>query len=162
MSHQFSRREFVRDSAVAAAGLAIGLTPTFTVHAQNPEKADTSKILNYNPEMEYRRCGKTNLMISAVCLGGHWKRIDKVAPTPADFEKNRYDVVTRCIERGINYIDACTGGEVMAYSKALKGRRDKMYLGYSWYENESRFEQWRSFEKIKEGFWNGVKGAGVE
>jgi aryl-alcohol dehydrogenase-like predicted oxidoreductase len=162
MSHQFSRREFVRDSAVAAAGLAIGLTPTFTVHAQNPEKADTSKILNYNPEMEYRRCGKTNLMISAVCLGGHWKRIDKVAPTPADFEKNRYDVVTRCIERGINYIDACTGGEVMAYSKALKGRRDKMYLGYSWYENESRFEQWRSFEKLKESFQNGLKRAGLE
>ena len=25
-----------------------------------------------------------------------------------DFQKNRYDVVTRCIERGINYIDACT------------------------------------------------------
>ena len=108
MSQQFSRRQFVRDSAVAAAGVAIGLTPTFTVHAQNPEKADTSKILNYNPEMEYRRCGKTNLMISAVCLGGHWKRVNKVVPglfqadgwLSADlnseaFEKNRYDVVTR-------------------------------------------------------------------
>ncbi len=162
MSHQFTRRQFVRDSAVATAGLAIGLTPTFTVHANNPEKADTSKILNYNPDMEYRRCGKTNLMISAVCLGGHWKRIDKVAPKPADFEKNRYDVVTRCIERGINYIDACTGGEVMAYSKALKGRREQMYLGYSWYENESRFEQWRSFEKLKESFEQGLKKAGLE
>ena len=100
--------------------------------------------------MEYRRCGKTDLMVSAVCLGGHWKRIDKVVPAmPSgegwldvdagvpEFEKNRSDVVSRCIERGINYIDACTGGEVMAYAKALKGRRDKMYLGYSWGEHGS-------------------------
>ena len=27
---------------------------------------------------------------------------------------------------------------MLAYSKALKGRRDKMYLGYSWYEAEMR------------------------
>jgi aryl-alcohol dehydrogenase-like predicted oxidoreductase len=54
------------------------------------------------------------------------------------FQQNRYDVVTRCIERGINYIDACTGAEIQAYSKALEGRRDQMYLGWSWYEREAR------------------------
>ena len=115
-----TRRDFVRGVAVATVGAALGLSPTYTVHAGNPEKADTGKILNYNSDMEYRRCGKTNLMISAVCLGGHWKRIDKVVPEirkgegwmaasedSPEFEKNRYDVVTRCIERGINYIDAC-------------------------------------------------------
>ena len=47
-------------------------------------------------------------------------------------------MVTRCIERGINYIDACTHKEIQAYSKALKGRRDQMYLGWSWYEREAR------------------------
>ena len=90
-------------------------------------------------------------MISAVCLGGHWKRIDKVVghkeqgkgwiglgDGSPEFEKNRHDVVSRCIDRGINYIDACVSQEVLAYSKALKGRRDKMYLGYSWYEAEMR------------------------
>jgi predicted aldo/keto reductase-like oxidoreductase len=71
-------------------------------------------------------------------------------------------VVSRCIERGINYIDACTGEEVTAYSKALKGRRDKMYLGYSWYQNEIRFAAWRKFEKLKEGFNQGLKKAGLE
>jgi hypothetical protein len=50
----------------------------YTVQAGNPERADTGKIVNYNHDMEYRRCGKTNLMVSAVALGGHWKRIDKV------------------------------------------------------------------------------------
>ncbi len=163
MHAKLTRREFVRDTAVTAAAVAaVGLTPTFTVHAQNPEKADTSKILNYNPDMEYRRCGKTDLMISAVCLGGHWKRIDKVVPKNSDFDKNRYDVVTRCIERGINYIDACTGGEVMAYSKALKGRRDKMYLGYSWCEHEVRSEAWRSVDKLKQSFDEGLKQAGLD
>jgi len=162
MSHQVNRRQFVQRTAAAAAGVQIALRATYTVHAGNPEQADTSKILNYNPEMEYRRCGKTGLMISAVCLGGHWKRINTVVPKLSDFDQNRYDVVTRCIERGINYIDACTGGEVMAYTKALKGRRDKMYLGYSWYEHEVRRAEWRSFDKLKQSFDEGLRKAGLE
>ena len=160
--HELTRRDFVRTSAAAAAGVAAGLSGTCTVASGNPTKADTSKILNYNPEMEYRRCGKTNLMVSAVCLGGHWKRVEVVAKGHAEFEKNRADVVSRCIERGINYIDACTGGEVMAYSKALQGRRDKMYLGFSWYEKEVRFNEWRTAAKLKESFDAGLKEAGLE
>ncbi|MFZ5829449.1 MAG: aldo/keto reductase [Planctomycetota bacterium] len=172
---KLNRREFVRDTAVVAAGVAAGLTPIVTVHAGNPEQADTSKILNYNSDMEYRRCGKTNLMVSSVCLGGHWKRVNTVVPKVfqggkwlsanvenPDFAKNRAEVVSRCIDRGINYIDACTGQEVMAYANALKGRRDKMYLGYSWYQNEVRFAEWRSFEKLKQSFDEGLKQAGLE
>jgi len=146
-----TRREFVRDSAAVAAGAAFGLMAPYHVRAGNPDKSDTSKILNYNPDMEYRRCGRTNWMISAVCMGGHWKRVDTVVSRVRqgsgwigigqgnpEFEKNRHDVVSRCIDRGINYIDACVGCEVNAYSKALKGRRDKMHLGYSWCEKEMR------------------------
>lgn len=162
MADKLTRREFVRDSAAAAAGLAAVLTPTYTVHAGNPQQADTSRILNYNAEMEYRRCGKTNMMISAVCLGGHWKRIDTVVPKQGDFDTNRAEVVSRCMDRGINYIDACTGGEVMAYSKALKGRRDKMHLGYSWYENEARNAEWRTLKKLQESLDAGLKRAGLE
>ena len=80
MSEKITRREFVRDGAVAAAGMAAGLSATYTVHAGNPEEADTSKIVNYNPDMEYRRAGKTDWMTSAVCLGGHWKRLNTVVP----------------------------------------------------------------------------------
>ena len=57
------------------------------------------------------------------------------------FQQNRHDVVTRCIERGINYVDACCREEILAYARALKGRRDKMYFGYSWHIVESRFPQ---------------------
>ncbi len=146
--HRVTRRDFVKAGAATAAGVVAG---TQIVFAGNPTDEKTDKILNYNEQMEYRRAGKTNLMVSAVCLGGHWKRVDKMVPNlfkgkgwlsadqnDPDFEKNRYDVVTQCIERGINYIDACTAPECIMYAKALKGRRDSMYLGFSWYEKEMR------------------------
>ncbi len=151
MSNKVSRRDFVKTGAVAAAGVAAGITPIPTVYAGNPTGEKTSEIVNYNEQMEYRRAGRTDWMVSAVCLGGHWKRVNTVVPglfegrswLSADldsegFEKNRYDVVTQCMERGINYIDACTKQEVIMYAKALKGRRDKMYLGFSWYQEEMR------------------------
>jgi len=150
MTEDISRRDFVKLGAMTAAGAALGLVPTYTVYAGNPTKEKTAGILNYNEQMEYRRGGKTNIMFSAVCLGGHWKRVDTVLPNAfqvkggwdtvsfdnAAFHKNRYEVLTRCIERGINYVDACTIGEAIAYSHALKGRRDKMYLGFSNYAQE--------------------------
>ncbi len=150
------------------------MTATKTVFAGNPAHEKTDKILNYNPDMEYRRCGKTNMMISAVCLGGHWKRLVKIIggkETPgwmtmgigrSEFQQNRHEVLTRCIERGINYVDACCREEILAYSKALQGRRDKMYLGYSWHIRESRFEEWRSRKKLQQGLDQGMKEAALE
>ena len=92
-------------------------------------------------------------------MGGHWKRVDKMVPglfqknswlsaalDRPEFERNRSEVVSRCIDRGINYIDACTREEVIMYAKALKGRRDKMHLGCSWYQEEMRSlsKQWHT------------------
>jgi aryl-alcohol dehydrogenase-like predicted oxidoreductase len=151
MADHLTRRQFVHQTAAGAAALAMGATAPNLVTVGNAEQVETRGILNYNRDMEYRRCGKTGWLVSAVCLGGHWKRVNVMVPDVFEgdswlsanlndpgFQKNRYDVVTRCIERGINYIDACTGAEIQAYSKALEGRRDKMYLGWSWYEREAR------------------------
>ncbi len=168
---KITRRAFLKESTMFAAAVSAGwiLSPG-QIHA----KIDTQKILNYNPDMEYRRCGRTNLMISAAALGGHWKRVVKVIGgtepegwmtmdiDQQTFQKNRHEVVTRCIDRGINYVDACCREEILAYSKALKGRRDKMYLGYSWHIRESRFKAWRSFEALKKGFDDGMKEAGLD
>ena len=160
---KLSRREFMRDGAIAAAGMAVGLGAARSQSARAGEacKAGSEdairKTRSYNPDMEYRRLGKTGLWISAVCLGGHWKRVDTMVPgvfrgskawlnadlNSEGFRKNRRDVVTRCIERGMNYIDACTWQEVYTYSEALRGRRDKMYLGFSWYQEELRNKQFR-------------------
>jgi predicted aldo/keto reductase-like oxidoreductase len=180
MAREVSRRQFVRDTASRAAVVAagVGVASAFNgpriVRAGNPEQADTSKILNYSPDMEYRRCGKTGLMLSAACLGGHWKRLVNIigGKEPRgwmtsdidreDFQKNRYEVVTRCIERGINYVDACCREEILAYSRAVRGRRDQMFFGYSWHIKESRFEEWRSAQRLKQGLDEGMREAGLD
>jgi aryl-alcohol dehydrogenase-like predicted oxidoreductase len=121
--------------AAGVAGLAGGAAP-----AAAEQKADTSKTLNYNPNMEYRRHGKSGLMVSAVCLGGHSRSNDQ----------ERAEVISRCIEVGINYIDACWDNEVKRDAKALKGRRDKMYLGLSHGAAEVRNENYRTAAKLLE------------
>lgn len=151
-----TRRELMRDGAIAAAGLTVGLGATGAEAAGRMDKTRS-----YNSDMEYRPLGKTGLWISAVCLGGHWKRVDKMVPgvfkgrgwLSADiasdgFKKNRRDVVSKCIEVGINYIDACTREECQAYSAALRGRRDAMYLGFSWYQEEMRNPKCRTAKAL--------------
>ncbi len=153
-----TRRKFMRNGATAAAGLAAGLG---AAGCESMQFGKTEKPRSYNPDMEYRRLGKTGLSISAVCLGGHWKRVDKMVPgvfkgggwLSADlenegFRNNRRDVVTRCIEHGINYIDACTWQEITAYTEALRGRRDAMHLGFSWYQEELRNEKFRTVDAL--------------
>ncbi len=135
---KITRRDFVRSTTLATAGVVAGLGSTATRAAQ-PE-TNTSKILNYNPNMEYRRQGKTGLMVSAVCLGGHSRNNDQ----------ERAEVISRCIDVGINYIDACWDNEVKRDAKALKGRRDKMYLGLSHGAKEVRNENYRTSKKLME------------
>ena len=171
--YSVSRREFIHTTAVVAAWTAIGIKPTHILAAGNPRAEDTKKILNYNPDMEYRLCGKTGWMVSAVCLGGHWKRVDQMVPgifgkgswlsadlNNKEFQKNRYDVVTRCIERGINYVDACCREEILAYAKAVKGRRHKVFFGYSWHVKESRLPDWRPAKALHQGRDDGGEEAG--
>ena len=130
MADRLTRRQFVRHSTLTAAALAAGLAATRTVLAGNPAGEDTSQILNYSEQMEYRKCGKTGLLVSAIALGGHWKRVVKVigGTEPEgwmtmdidreDFQRNRREIVSHCIDRGINYVDACCREEILAYAKA--------------------------------------------
>ena len=131
-----TRRKFMRDGAMVAAGAAVGLGAKTVGGAA----VNTSKILNYNPNMEYRRQGKTNLMVSAVCLGGHSR----------SNQKERTEIVSRAIDIGINYIDACSRHEVIRDAEALKGRRDKMYLSLSYCGKETRNEKYRTAKKLME------------
>jgi predicted aldo/keto reductase-like oxidoreductase len=145
----------MRDGALAAAGLAVGLGSAGCKSSQSLKSVDAAmpvdKTRSYNQDMEYRRLGKTGLMISAVALGGHWKKLPYRSGTD-EFKKNRRDVISACIERGINYVDACAESEIYAYADALRGRRDAMYLGYSYCEHEMRSKNWQTSKKLLEGF----------
>lgn len=161
-----TRRELIQDGAAAAAGMAIGLRMAGAADAPGTQPAPRPvqtrpSILSYNPNMEYRRLGKTGLMISAISLGGHWKQCP-YPPGSDDFRKNRRDVISACLEAGINCVDACTGSEVVAYAEALRGRRDKMYISYSWYEHEMRFEPWQNADKLLQGLDEGLKASGLD
>ena len=57
MTDNKSRREFIRDTATVAAALTAGLAAAKSADAAKKTKKSTGKILNYNPEMEYRRAG---------------------------------------------------------------------------------------------------------
>lgn len=153
---ELSRRAFLQKTSIVAAGTVAGAMSAKSFAAKQP---NTSKILCYNPDMEYRRLGKTNLMVSAVCLGGHWKRINVMKQ---DFDRNRKDIVDRCMDVGINFIDACCRNEVLAYSKALKGRRDKMYMALSYCSKETRNSRYRTTKKLMESFDSLMKESGQD
>jgi len=164
MSDGITRRDFLRDSSIVAAGVAAGLSAEQIVKAAAKQAEEIKKTRSYNENMEYRRLGKTGLWVSAVCLGGHWKRIERVTNSRDKdaFQKNRDEVVGRCMEVGINYIDACCGAEVRAYTKAVKGKRDKVFMGFSWCERESREPEWRKAEKLMQSLEEGLKEAGLD
>jgi len=162
-----TRRDFVK--GIAAAGVAAGVASKV---AADP---DVKKTRSYNADMEYRRLGKTGLWVSAVCLGGHWKGMQRVlkgrvpglgAPVTGangqELLKNRSEVVTRCIEVGINYVDACTVAEVSAYGPALKGRREEMYLGFAMWPKCPRSAQYRAADVLVKTLEEGMKLAGVD
>jgi len=130
-----SRRQFMHRTAATAAGIAVGLGTTgYTADTST----DTSRIPSYNSNMEYRRLGKTNIMVSAVGLGGHSR----------NNLKERTEIISRCLDAGINYIDACWDNEVKRDAKALRGRRDKVYLALSHGAKEVRQEEYRTSKKL--------------
>ena len=135
-----TRRKFIRDSVLTTAGVAVGLGAVTkqSTKAAGYAKVDTSRILNYNPDMEYRRLGKTNLMVSAVGLGGHSR----------SNAEERHEVVSRCIKSGINFIDSTGSGELLRDIKALAKLRNKVYLALSQTGQQPRNPDYRTAKKL--------------
>jgi len=134
-NQDMTRRAFVRTTTGAAAGAALG---GMAAGAEAP-KLDPAKVLNYNPKMGYRRFGKTNVWMSEVSLGGHWKNRSGGRywasfagdNPPPDVQKNRNDVWVKAAEAGINYYDITTAGEACIYGRCAKQTGVKLHIGYS-------------------------------
>jgi aryl-alcohol dehydrogenase-like predicted oxidoreductase len=173
---QVTRRGFVK-TTVAAATLASSLYPASSSFSMETVTDDVKNTRSFNPKMEYRRLGKTGLWVSAVCMGGHWKRIDKMIGAAAEinpyegpdkqediaaFMKNRSEVVDRCLEHGINCIDFAGNAEPETYSRVLRGRRDAMYMCYSHPASELREAANGSASRLVELFEAGLKRCELE
>ncbi|OHB85597.1 MAG: hypothetical protein A2V98_25460 [Planctomycetes bacterium RBG_16_64_12] len=155
-----TRREFVQDTAAAAAGAALGSGMVVKAADALAAAPDPTKTRSYNENMEYRRLGRTGLMLSAVSMGGHWKQI----PYPHgsdDFKKNRREVIYAALDHGINYIDACWSGEAMAYAEALGKDREKIYFGFDWTGGRDPALA-GSLEKMKDQLDEGLNRTGLD
>ena len=98
--------------------------------------------------MQYRRLGKTNLMVSEIGFGGEW------------LERHNYEeckaMIDRAQELGINILD-CWMSEPNVRTnigKALAGRRDRWFIqghiGSTW--QEGQYVRTRDVEKCREAF----------
>lgn len=154
-AEHISRRELMRTAALGAgASLAAGVLPAQTA------APDPRKTRSYNPDMEYRPLGRTGLMISAISMGGHWKRIPFKTGTEA-FKKNRREVIYSSLEHGINYIDACSPGEVQVYAEALGDRRKEIYFGFD-FSLARKPEIAGSLDNLKKAMDDGLKQTGLD
>jgi len=147
---QLTRREILAGGAAITALKAAGGT----------DAPDPRRTRSYNENMEYRRLGRTNLMVSVVSMGGHWKKIP-YAPGSDDFKKNRRQVIYAALDHGINYIDACAAGEVSVYAEAVRERRKEIYFGFDW-SGARKPEIAGSLEKLKQGLDDGLKKSGLD
>jgi len=158
-----TRRDFVRTTAGATAGAALGGLAASQAGAE--PAVDTSKILNYNPKMGYRRFGKTGVMISEVGLGGHWKnrsggRYWASFPgdnPPPDVQMNRNEVWVKSAELGVNYYDITTAGEACIYGRCAKQTGVKLHIGYSDHVLCMRNPANRTVEKLMVEIDEGLK-----
>ncbi len=154
------RREFVQDTAAAAAAGAALTAGTVAKANTDAEMPDATKTRSYNENMEYRRLGRTNLMLSVVSMGGHWKRLPYKRDSD-EFKTNRREVISAALDHGINYIDACWSGEVVTYAEALGKRREDIYFGFDWTLGRDP-EIAGSVEKMKQGLDEGLKATGLD
>ncbi len=98
--------------------------------------------------MQYRRLGKTELLVSEIGLGGEWLERHTAEECKA--------VIGRCEEYGINILD-CWMSEPNVRSNigaAIEGHRDRWYiqghLGSTW--QDGQYVRTREMNKVKEAF----------
>jgi uncharacterized protein len=157
---RMNRRQFVQTTALAAAGATVGAGALGKAVGAAAPAPDPTKTRSYNENMEYRRLGRTGLMVSAVSVGGHWKQIP-FEHGSTDFKKNRREVMAACIDHGINYADPCGAGEVVVYAEALGKSREKIYFGFDWWGGRDPAIG-GSLAKMKEQLDTGLREAKLE
>ena len=110
-----NRREFVRGGSAAALAVAL------EAKAAPGKSEPAAEWRNRNPDMAYRRLGRTNYMVSEIVCGGN-----TIAP-------DNFRHVEEAIERGLNYLDTAPaygrGLSESGYAKVIAGsKRERVFL----------------------------------
>lgn len=121
-----SRRDFLKNTGLAAAAAVLPLTPTLLSDAEAATPSALAPLpTTKRGEMPYRKLGSTGDTVSLIGLGGY--HIGK-----QNAEADSIRIIHTAIERGITFMDNCwdyhDGISEIRMGKALKGRRDKVYL----------------------------------
>ncbi len=123
-----TRRDFLKNTALAATAAAVTSKITTPADAATTPAA----LKNYAPlptkrrgDMFYRQLGSTGEEVSLIGLGGFHIGKQKV-------EADSLRIIQAAIDGGITFMDNCwdynDGTSEVRMGKALKGRRDKVFL----------------------------------
>ena len=119
MTQRMPRRDFLKSSVALAAG--VGAMQADAAGAVVPAADAKLEWRNKQPEMRYRKLGRTGYMISEMVCGG-----DPISPT-----NNRH--VELAIEMGLNYLDTAPeygeGQSERGYGAIIQGsKRDRVFV----------------------------------
>jgi len=122
MTQRIPRRDFLKSSVVLAVGAGAVQASAGRAGEVTAPKADAKlEWRNKQPEMRYRKLGRTGFMISEIVCGG-----DPISPT-----NNRH--VELAIEMGLNYLDTAPeygeGQSERGYGAIIQGsKRDRVFI----------------------------------
>ena len=122
MNPRIPRRDFLKNSVALAVGTSAVHTSFLRAgKGAAPTAGAEAEWRNKQPEMRYRRLGRTGFMISEIVCGG-----DPISPT-----NNRH--VELAIEMGLNYLDTAPaygqGQSELGYSGVIQGsKRDRVFI----------------------------------
>ena len=109
------RRTFLVNGLTAAAGVAAA---SCLRADRGPQETDLSgTIPNFNPDMKYRRVGRTDAHLSVLCMG-MFSVTDSILRYALDHGVN-------CFHVCLNYME---GVSIRAFGKLIKSRRESVYV----------------------------------
>lgn len=115
MKSSINRRQFIKAGALTA--VSAGVAAETRASDEKINKTDAKKILNYNPDMRYRKLGNTDIHLSVISLGG-LVAVESVYHYAVDHGVNLFHT-------SVSYKD---GQSVLELGKVMKEKRDRVYL----------------------------------
>jgi len=117
-----NRREFLLTGGLFALGATV--LSSCKKYMQAPDNELSGEKRNFNSDMQYRRLGRTNLIVSAIGFGGAMC----YGPGALKDEMEIQRILDKALELGINYFDTSPDYNTERYFAYLAPRREQYFL----------------------------------